>query len=53
MQKDVSQLFDNFTKITPETRYKILSPIQMLQRLPIALTQEQAGNPSEDLLNEV
>ena len=32
---------------------KILSPKQMLQRLPIALPQVKAGNKSESLLNEI
>ena len=32
---------------------KILSPKQMLQRLPIALAQVKAGNTSENLLNEM
>ena len=32
---------------------KILTPKQMLQRLPIALSQVKAGNNSESLLNEV
>ena len=31
---------------------KILTPKQMLQRLPIALAQVKAGNNSENLLNE-
>ena len=31
---------------------KILTPEQMLQRLPIALAQVKAGNTSENLLNE-
>ena len=35
------------------TRLKILTPKQMLQRLPIALAQIKAGNTSENLLNEV
>ena len=30
---------------------KILTPKQMLQRLPIALAQVKAGNNSENLLN--
>ena len=34
-------------------RLKILSPKQMLQRLPIALAQAKAGNTSENLLNEI
>ena len=32
---------------------KILTPKQMLQGLPIALTQKKAGNNSESLLNEI
>ena len=32
---------------------KILTPKQMLQRLPIALAQVKAGNNSEILLNEI
>ena len=35
------------------TKLKILTPKQMLQRLPIALAQVKAGNNSEDLLNEI
>ena len=33
------------------TGLKILTPKQMLQRLPIALAQVKAGNNSESLLN--
>ena len=32
---------------------KILTPKQMLQRLPIALAQVKAGNNSESLLNQI
>ena len=32
---------------------KILTPRQMLERLPIALLQIKAGNTSENLLNEI
>ena len=32
---------------------KILTPKQMLQRLPIALAQVKAGNNSRSLLNEI
>ena len=32
---------------------KILTPKQMLQRLPIALVQVKAGNNSENLFNEI
>ena len=38
---------------TKGTGLKILAPKQMLQRLPIALTQVKAGNNSESLLNEI
>ena len=32
---------------------KILTPKQMLQRLPIAFAQVKAGNTYENLLNEI
>ena len=32
---------------------KILTPNQMIKRLPIALAQIKAGNKSESLLNEI
>ena len=35
------------------TQLKILTPKQMLQILPIALSQIKAGNTSENLLNEI
>ena len=35
------------------TGLKTLTPKQMLQRLPIALSQVQAGNNSESLLNKI
>ena len=35
-----------------EEGLKILTPKQMLQRLPIALAQVKAGNTSGNLLNE-
>ena len=35
------------------TGLKILTPKQLLQRLPIALAQVKAGNNSENLLNEI
>ena len=36
-----------------ETGLKILTPKQMVQRLPIALVQIKAGNNSGSLLNEI
>ena len=38
---------------TKEAGLKILTPKQMLQRLPIAISQVKAGNNSESLLNEI
>ena len=35
------------------SKLKVITPKQMLQRLPIALTQVKAGNNSESLLNEI
>ena len=40
-------------KATKGTGLKILTPKQMLQRLPIALAQVKAGNNSKNLLNEI
>ena len=40
-------------RATKGTGLKILTPKQMLQRLPIALAQVKAGNNSESLLNEI
>ena len=35
------------------SKLKVLTPKQMLQRLPITLTKVRAGNNSESLLNEI
>ena len=40
-------------KTTKGTGLKIFRPKQMLQRLPIALAQVEAGNNSQNLLNEI
>ena len=40
-------------KKTTGTGLKILTPKQMLQRLPIALAQVKAGYNSKNLLNEI
>ena len=40
-------------KATKATGLKILTPKQMLQRLPIALAQVKAGINSEKLLTEI
>ena len=38
---------------TKGTGLKILTPKQMIQRLPVALAQVKAGNNSQNLLNEI
>ena len=38
---------------TNQSKLKILTSKQMLQRLPIAIAQVNAGNNSENLLNEI
>ena len=64
-RQKVINLFNDGVKIRSEAIYKskqnetkgaglkILTPKQMLQRLPIALAQVKAGNNSEILLNEI
>ena len=64
-RQKIIDLFNNYSKIKFESIYrskhdetkgrglKILTPKQMLQRLPIALAQVKAGNNSESLLNEI
>ena len=48
-----SEVIYKANKKNTRTRLKILTPKQLLQRLPIALAQEKAGNNSENLLNEI
>ena len=64
-RQKIIDLFNNYSKIKSESIYrskhdetkgrglKVLTPKQMLQRLPIALAQVKAGNNSESLLNEI
>ena len=40
-------------KVSDHFNLKILTPKQILQRLPISLAQAKAGNASENLLNEI
>ena len=57
----VIKLFNDYSSIVPEAKYKwihgkrlkILTPKQMLQRLPIAFPQVKAGNTSDKLINEI
>ena len=55
-------MFSNYARNTTRNIYdskqegtglKILTPKQMLQRLPVALAQIKAGNNSQSLLNEI
>ena len=48
-----SMMLEAKLKATKGTGLKILTPKQMLQRLPIALAQLKADNNSENLLNEI
>ena len=48
-----SMMSDAKHRATKGTGLEILTPKQMLQRLPIALAQVKAGNNSESLLNEI
>ena len=64
-RQKVIDLLNDYSRIRSEAIYKskqnetkgkglkILTPKQMLQRLPIALAQAKAGNNSESLLNEM
>ena len=64
-RQKIIDLFNDYSKIKSESIYgskhnetegrgpKILTPKQMLQRLPIALAQVKASNNSEVLLNEI
>ena len=58
VRKEVIKFYDDYPSMVSEakikaTELKILTPKQMLQRLPIALAQVKAGNISESLLNEI
>ena len=64
-RQKIIDLFNSYSKIRSEALYKskqnetkgkglkILTPKQMLQRLPIAPAQVQASNNSENLSNEI
>ena len=48
-----SEIFQKLKKSQEGEGLKILTPNQMLKRLPIVLAQVKAGNNSESLLNEI
>ena len=64
-REEVFNFFRDYVELLSDTNYdarnnetkgkglKILTPKQMLQRLPIALAQVKAGNNSGSLLNEI
>ena len=45
--------YDSKQNRTERKGHKILTPKEMLQRLPVALAQVKANNNSESLLNEI
>ena len=60
-RNEAIKFYDDYSLIMSEAKIKavkgeglkILTPKQMLQRLPIALAQVKAGNNSESLLDEI
>ena len=63
--EEVFNFFRDYTRLIFDSNYKakqdetkgtgleILTPKQLLQRLPVALAQVKGGNNSENLLNEI
>ena len=61
-REEIINFFNDYIKMLSDANFnakhegkglKILTPKQMLQRLPIALAQVKAGNNSENLLNKI
>ena len=60
-RNEAINFFDDYSSVLSEAKskatkgagLKILTPKQMLQRLPIALAKVKACNNSENLLNEI
>ena len=60
-KEEIIKLFDDYTTIVSKAKHeatygkglKILTPKQMLQKLPIVLEQVKASNISENSLNEI
>ena len=60
-RNEAIKFYDDYSSMISEAKYRankgkrleILTPKQMLQRLPIALAQVKAGSNSENLLNEI
>ena len=62
LREEVVKMFNDYARNMSRNIYdskqegtglKILTPKQMLQRLPISLAQTKAGNNSQSLLNEM
>ena len=65
VRNEAIKFYDDYSLMTSETKskakqnktkgkgLKILTPKQMLQRLPIFLAQVKAGNNSQNLLNQI
>ena len=60
-RREAIKFYEDYSSMMSEAKYrptkgtglKILTPKQMLQRLPIALAQVKARNNLESLLNEI
>ena len=60
-RNNVIKFFNDYFSVVSETKHeatkgtglKILTPKQILQRVPMALAQVKACNNSENLLNEI
>ena len=58
-RNNVIEFFDDYSSMVFGVKHKatkgtgLLTPKQMLQSLPIPLTQVKAGNNSENVLNEI
>ena len=60
-RNEAINFFDDYSSVLSEAKskatkgagLKILTPKQMLQRLPIASAQVKAGNNSENVFNEI
>ena len=50
---DIVKRILNFNNQEKSNGLKIVTPKQMIQRLPIALARVKVGNTSENLLNEI
>ena len=60
-RNNIIKFFNDYFSVVSETKHeatkgtglKILTPKQILQRVPVALAQVKACNNSENLLNEI